>query len=352
MRFEFIDRVKEGEVLAKSIFTSDGKVLLRSGITLTTKYIKRLKTLEVFYIYIEDERLDDINVEDKRLNDIKMSAVKALSTVVKNVDNNSQVGFRTSTEIVEELMDYILNMGDVSKSLYDIKTFDNYTHIHSIDTGIMSLFMGINFNIPKRELVDLGVAAILHDIGKLKIPKSIINKRGPLTNEEFKEMKKHPIYGADMLKKNYLVSDKIVRTVLQHHEKFNGKGYPYGLKDGHICDTAQIVSICDVYDSVSNDRVYRKKFSPNDAYELILSEANNSFRMDMVNNFRNTFFVYPLGCCVKLSNNIEGYVINQNSGYPDRPRIRVLYDHETREPIPFYEVDLFKEISLTIVGIV
>lgn len=352
MRFEFIDRVNDGDILSKSIFSRDGKVLLRSGIKLTQGYIKKLKQLEVFYIYVKDERLEDIDVEDEKLNQIKLSAAKALGGVIRNIDNSTEVDLKTPVAIVEELMEYILNIGDVNKSLYDIKTFDNYTQIHSIDTGIMSLFMGINFNVPKKELVDLGVAAILHDIGKIKVGNAIINKKGKLTNQEFEQIKRHPIYGEEILSKNYNVSNRILRIIREHHEKLNGKGYPFGLKGDEIHQLSQIVSICDVYDAVSNDRIYRSKFSPNDAYELILSEGDNSFSMDMINNFRKTFFVYQLGCCVKLSNYTEGYVINQNSGYPDRPIIRVLYDSKSKKPIPFYEIDLLTNINLTILCIV
>lgn len=352
MRLEFINRVMVGDVLAKSILTSDGKILLRSGVSLTETYIEKLKELDVYYVYVEDDRLDDIYIEDEKLNDLKRNTMKNMAIIVKNLTNNSRVNLKDSLSRVEELMEYIIEMGDVNKSLYDIKTHDNYTYMHSIDTGIMAAFIGINMKLSKEELRNLGVGAILHDIGKVKVKSDIINKTGALTEEELMEIKRHPIYGAEILKKNFYIPDAVINAVLQHHERIDGLGYPYGLDGNQISKLAKIVCICDVYDAVSSDRSYRKKFSPNEAYELVLSGNGSMFDEGIVKIFKDTFAVYPLGCCLKLSNGVEGYVINQNKGFPDRPILRVLYDSETRKPIPFYEINLLEHTNITVVDTV
>lgn len=349
MRLEFINRVQDGDVLAKSIFTSDGKVLLRAGIKLTDQYIEKLKGLEVLYLYIEDERLDDIYVEDERLSELKQSTMKNISSITKNLIANDRADLKSSIAQVEQLMEYIIEMGDVNNSLNDIKTHDNYTYMHSIDTGIMATFIGINMGIKREELKNLGIAAILHDIGKVKIDNKIINKAGMLTKEEFDEMKNHPVYGVEVLKDSFYIHPTVIEAILQHHERIDGSGYPYGIKGNNISKMAKIVAVCDVYDAVSSDRSYRDKFNPREAYELILSGSDSLFDRKVVQTFRNTFAVYPLGCCLKLSNGVEGYVIRQNKGFPDRPIIRVLYDSHTRKPIPFYEVDLVSYEFLNVV---
>jgi putative nucleotidyltransferase with HDIG domain len=351
MRLEFINRVEESDVLGKSILTNDGAVLLRAGVRLTAQYIERLKELGVVYVYVEDDRLSDIYVEDDRLNELKQSAIKNMSVIMKNLCGIGKAEVKDSLQKVEELIDYIIDVGDVNKSLFDIKTHDNYTFIHSIDTGIMAAFLGMSMKLSDSELMDLGLGAILHDIGKVCIDNKIINKAGMLTQEEFAEMKKHPVYGAELIKKNVNIPDSVVQIVAQHHERIDGKGYPTGLTGNSISKMAKIVSICDVYDAVSNDRSYRKKFSPNEAYELILAGTGTAFCEEIVNKFKKTFAVYPLGCCVKLSNGIEGYVIRQNSNFPDRPVIRVLYDSVTRKPTTFYEVDLLKYPNVVITSV-
>ncbi|KGK89576.1 HD-GYP domain-containing protein [Clostridium sp. HMP27] len=348
MRLEFINRVKEQEVLGKSILSSDGKILLRAGMKLTDSYIKKLRELGVFYIYVEDERLDDVQVEDEHLSELKQITMKTMGSLIRNVNNVNKKELKECLNVVENLIEYIIDLGDVNKSLNDIKTFDNYTYVHSLDTCIMTSFLGLSSGFNEASLKDLGIGAILHDIGKTKIPSKILNKEGKLTDEEFREIKKHPVYGAEILKKNISISDSIVHMVEQHHERVDGKGYPYGLSGNGISKSAKIICICDVYDAISNDRCYRRKFSPNDSYELILSGAGTSFDMSVVQKFKDTFAIYPLGCRVRISNGEEGYVIRQNKGFPDRPVLRMFYDAEQKSPIPFYEIDLLKNPSLVV----
>jgi HD-GYP domain-containing protein (c-di-GMP phosphodiesterase class II) len=352
MRLEFIDRIKDSEVLGRNILTNDGKILLRSGVKLNNRYVEKLKELGVFFIYVEDDRLDDIATEDERLGELKQTTLKNMSRIMKNVYSCNNREVKDSLNIVEDMVDYIISMGDVNTSLYDIRTYDNYTYVHSLDTCIMSSFLGLSNGFNENELKELAIGAILHDIGKVKIDNKIITKCGALTDEEFLEIRRHPIYGEEILSRNVRISDNAIKAVIQHHERVDGRGYPYKLADKEISKFGKIVCICDVYDAVSNDRVYRKKFSPNEAYELILAGSGTAFDSTMVQNFRETFAVYPLSCCVRLSNSVEGYVIRQNKNFPDRPVIRVLYDSETKAPIPFYEIDLLEHLSLVIEAIV
>lgn len=356
MRLEFINRVKENDVLGKSILTDEGQILLKAGVKLTQNYINKLKELNVLYLYVKDDRLDDVNVEDEKLTELKQATIKTMSNITKGLCGGDDIQFKQSLSAVDNLISYIIEIGDVDKSLYDIKTYDNYTYMHSLDTCIMAAFLGITSGFSKWDLKELGVGAILHDIGKTKIPLSIINKHGKLTKDEFSEIKKHTIYGGKMLRKNIAVPDSVINIVEQHHERVDGTGYPYGLSGGQISKFAKLVCLCDVYDAVSNDRCYRKKFNPNDAYELILAQSGSSFDPIMVLNFKNTFAIYPLGCCVKLSSGIEGYIIKQNPGFPDRPILRILDDTysntESKNSSGFYEIDLLENSNITIVGIV
>jgi len=352
MRLEFINRVKVDEILGRNIFTNDGSVLLRTGIKLTQQYIDKLKELGVFYVYVEDERLKDVSIEDEKLSDLKAVTMKNMSKIIKNVTGGDKKGTKDSLSVVEDLVNYIIEMGDVNKSLYDIQTYDNYTYLHSIDTGIMSIFLGISMNLKESELKELSIGAILHDIGKTKVPKDIITKPGKLTFDEFEEIKKHPTYGRSILEKNFSMSSEVLNAVEHHHERVDGNGYPFGLTSNEISKFAKIICVCDVYDAVSNDRTYREKFSPSDAYELILAGCGNAFDEKIVQRFKETFSVFPLGVCLRLSNGIEGYVIKQNKNFPDRPVIRVLYEAETKKPIKFYEIDLLLYQNIVVQSII
>lgn len=349
MRLEFMNRVKDGEILGKSIFSGDGSILLRAGVKLNRNYIKKLEQLGVSYVYIEDFRLDDVVAEDEELFKLKRYTLKSMAKMSKNLYNNNERGINETLKIAEELISYIIDMRDVSCNIYDIHTYDNYTYIHSLDTGVMATFMGVNakrFN--EYEIKQLGIGALLHDIGKIKINHNIIDKKGKLTEDEYIEIQKHPTYGKEILFKNPRISEQAIEIVAQHHEKVNGEGYPKGLKNNEICIMGKIVSICDVYSAVRANRAYRKAMRPNDCYELILAGSGTSFDINMVNIFKKSFSIYPLGCCVRLSNGNEGYVIRQNIGFPNRPVIRVLYDSITKGTVYPFEIDLMKELNIVI----
>ena len=121
MRLEFIDRVKENDILGKSILTNEGNVLLRSGVKLTNQYIKNLRKLGVLYVYIEDDRLDDIDIEDERLCSLKQQTMKNMNKIIKNLNNANKKEAKNSLRIVENLVEYIIESGDINKSLYDIR---------------------------------------------------------------------------------------------------------------------------------------------------------------------------------------------------------------------------------------
>lgn len=352
MRLEYINKLMGEEVLAKSILSTDGKVLLKAGVKLNSSYIRKLKELGVFYLYVEDHRLEDIDGEDTRLSELKQYAMKSVSGIVKSIHGCNKKSLKESLGVVEDLVQYVVDVGDVSKNLFEIRTHDNYTYAHSLDTCIMSTFLGISSGLKEKELKELGVGAILHDIGKTKISPKIINKKGPLSDEEYSEMKKHPEYGIDILKKFMSIPNSVLSAVSQHHERVDGTGYPHNLEKNQISKYAKIICVCDVYDAVSSDRSYRRKFSPGDSYEFILGGSGRMFDEQVVMDFRRTFAVYPLGCCVRLSNGVEGYVIKQNRNFPDKPVIRVLYDKNTKKPISFYEVNLIEVLDVVIEDVV
>lgn len=353
MKLEIISRLKGNEVLGKNIFTSDGRILLRAGTVLNDSYINKMKEMGIFYVYVEDERLEDVEVEDENVSRLKQTIMECMSKMMRNISIIADKKIMSDyMKIVDELIDYITRNADINKSLYDIQTDNNLTYVHSVDVCVMSTFIGYSMRMDSNSVKELGLAAVLHDIGKAQLPKSILEKQGNLTKEELNEYKEHPYLGANLLRKNMRIPESVVKAVLQHHERMDGKGYPYGLEGKNISKYARIITISDVYDTITNSRDYKKAFNPNDAYELILAGSGTIFDKEIVTIFRKSFSVYPLGCCVKLSNDVEGYVVRQNENFPDRPVIRVIYDAETKNDIEPYEIDLVESINLVVKSVV
>ncbi|MBZ4664098.1 MAG: hypothetical protein JG776_1813 [Caloramator sp.] len=352
MRLVNIERVKPGDELAQSILGADGAILLREGVILTDTYIRRLKNIGVEFLYIKDAHLEDLKGQDAEFLQLKSQAVKSVSTVFSKLQYNSVNEVRNTMDTILNIVEYLLENKDINSTyLMELKTFDNYTFIHSLNTCVLALFFGVNLNYTRNMLLDLGMGALLHDIGKTKIPTEILNKKGKLTEEEFEIMKKHTIYGYDIVKNIRYINERGKLVVLEHHERFDGSGYPNKLKGENISMFARIGCISDVYDAIISDRVYRKGFLANEAYEFILGGSGTFFDVELVKIFKNNFSIYPLGVCVRLSNGIEGFVVGHNKGLPDKPVVRVIYDEKGNSIQPI-EIDLSKQTNITIVDVI
>lgn len=349
MKLELVYRVNPGAILGKSILTFDGRILLKEGTKLTRLYINKIKEMGVFYIYLLDEELSDVEVNDDSLVALKQNAMGCVSNIMKNTP--MMKNRKTALEVIktiEELINYISENGDINKSLYEIQTHSNQRYIHSMEVCIRSIFLGQALGLKKEQLNELGIAAILHDIGMTRISPKVLEKHGNYTPEEQLLIKEHPTKGYEILKENVRMPDAVLNAVLQHHERIDGTGYPYGLKSPQITKYAKIIAVCDMYDLITNNDNYKKTFRPHDAYELIIGGSSCIFDETVVRAFKKIFSVYPLGCCVQLSNGIEAYVVKQNENFPDRPILRVIYDKDTKEPIAPYEINLIKDINVVI----
>jgi HD-GYP domain-containing protein (c-di-GMP phosphodiesterase class II) len=352
MRLISLSKVKPGDILGQSIMANDGCIMLREGIVLTQRYIDRLKQMGVIYIYIIDSNLLDIKPEDPKFLDVKSHAVKALSTVFSKLQYSNSFEIKNTLSAITEMVEYLIENKEINSTyLLELKTFDNYTFVHSLNTCVLSLFFGVQMSYTKPILIDLGVGSLLHDIGKTKIPIDVLNKNGKLTDYEYELMKNHPVYGYEIVKNIDTMSERARSIVLEHHERVDGSGYPNKLKGDEISKFSKIACISDIYDAIVSDRVYRKGFPANEAYEFILGGCGTFFDASLVNVFKTNFSIYPLGVCVRLSNGLEGFTVGHNKGFPDRPIVRVFYD-EFGNTINPTEINLVEKLDICIENII
>lgn len=342
MRLIPIECAVEGSFLAKTIFDDEGRILLKEGVQLTNTIIKRIKAIRIYSIYIIDQ-YSDKEIEDIIKPELRQKAIKQLkdtffkiekfipasnSTITKAQTNTflreRQAFFDDITTITTQLMDELLSKKNVLINLVDIKSMDNYTYQHSVNVAVLSLILGIRLNLNKLELYDLCIGALLHDIGKILIPKEILFKPDSLTGSEFDLVKQHSAKGFDYTRKITELSAMARVIALQHHERFDGKGYPDKRKGTDIHKFARIVSIADVYDALTSDRSYRRALSPNEALEYIMANGSTQFDYEMVKVFTKVVVPYPEGTLVKLSTG-EYAVINEVfQSYPLRPKVKIV----------------------------
>lgn len=241
-----------------------------------------------------------------------------------------------ANKILNELLadDYILY------NLTEIKSVDDYTFEHSVNVCVLSLITGIGLGFDIQRLRELGVGAMMHDIGKLCIPRKILKKPSQLTVEEFEEIKKHTVLGYELLRKSNQVSMISAYIAFGHHERYDGSGYPLQLKGDNIQICARIVAIADVYDALTSDRVYRKKLRTNEVYEYITTLGANHFDPSVIESFVKYVSVYPVGTGVLLNTKERGIVVRDNKIAPTRPVVRIVYNEKMQKQSIYKEIDL------------
>lgn len=348
MRKISVDRVNEGMILAKTLYSIDGNILLNGGIKLKESYISKFKDLGIEEIYINDSMSSDIVIEDVISDETRFEARVAVKKAMDNVMNGNNVDVKPVRNIVGKIVEELLTVKDAVINLQDIKTLDNYTFAHSTNVCVLSAVTAISMGYDGNKIRDLCFGALLHDIGKTKIPNSILNKPGALTPEEFEIVKKHPKYGYDILKQSGDISVYASYVALTHHEKFNGEGYPLGLKGKAIHEFSRIVSIADVFDAMTSKRVYRKRINISEAAEYLISFGNHYFDYDIVKAMIEHISVFPLGTYVMLSTGETAIVVDNNKKYPNRPVVRLIKDPAGTDYKIFNELDLTSHNSIVI----
>ncbi|HEU4965670.1 MAG TPA: HD domain-containing phosphohydrolase, partial [Bacilli bacterium] len=256
--------LQAGAILGKPIYMSNGNVLLAAGKELSPAMIQRLIDLGITQVYIQDPRTDDLIVQEAVSDETRNRAVKQVyssfsqmieSRKWKRTVANPRLG-REFRQAFEDILYDLQANKQAMIHLSNIYSTDNYLYSHSVNVGIYSAALGMALGLKRDELIDLGIGAMLHDIGKTQIPMEILMKPGKLTDEEYETMKDHSSLGYLMLKDQPDIPLLSAHCALQHHERLDGTGYPRGLKDSEIHLYGQIVGIADVYDALTTNRVY------------------------------------------------------------------------------------------------
>lgn len=351
MRRVSIDNLKPGMRVGRAVRNSNGQVLLNVGVILNEKYIKRLVLLGIPALYIEDDFLPDINIDDVISEQTRFKAISQVKNLLQ-AHTKSLGGSRHDNaninSTVNEIIDQLLTNTHLIVNLIDIRTMDDYIFAHSVNVCVLALMTGVSLGYERPKLVHLGMGALLHDIGKIYVPKEILDKPGSLTDDEYNMVKKHPEIGSKLLSKNPRVSSLSKMVVHQHHERYCGQGYPQGLKDSEIHEFAQITGMVDMYDALTADRVYRKAFPTHEAFEMISASGDYLFSYSIVQPFLSNIAAYPAGTLVELSSGEIAVVMSTAKGISLYPKVRILYDAQKKPLSNIIEIELLDYRSVVI----
>jgi len=358
MRLKHIETVCDGDVVARPILLPNGNVLIGTGYKLDNRTIRRLKNIGIDRIYVEDSLTDDIVPEDVITDETRREAVytvhKAMTEIFnveaakgRAVDRELGSNFR---EVFNGIINDLSNRKNVMVNLTTLHTADGYLFHHAVNVAILAGILGMSKGYNRQQLEDLGVGALLFDVGMTQIPEQLLNKQGPYTDEERAAMQQHAEKGFNLLRHRADISLLSAHCALQHHERVDGHGYPRGLKQGEIHEYAQIVAIADVYDALTSVRPHRNRIKPSEALEFLMASGSTHFDLELVKLFVEHISIYPIATTVMLNTGQIGVVSANHPKLVHRPTVRIVREADGKEVLVPYEIDLRKELELTIIG--
>ncbi|MDD4801430.1 MAG: HD-GYP domain-containing protein [Syntrophomonas sp.] len=349
MRRINIENLQSNMIVARNIYNSEGRILLSSGVILSESYIERLHSLGIASVYVKDEIIGDIDIPEVISEKNRIETVKIVRQTFQTLELNHKLNVRQIKDTVNNLIDELLYNSNVLVNLTDIRSFDDYTFAHSVNVCLLSLMTGVTLNYDSHKLIELGIGALLHDIGKIKINKEILNKDDDLTRQEYLDIKKHAYNGFEILRKYSDISLLSAHIAYQHHERWNGTGYPRSLTGTDIHAYGRIVAVADVYDALLADRPYRSSYSVSQAIAILQRMGGTYLDPRCMTALIANVAVYPIGSIVELSSGVIGVVVDTNKKMPTRPIVRVINSRNKDRVNAFHEVDLSKMSTIMIV---
>jgi putative nucleotidyltransferase with HDIG domain len=271
---------------------------------------------------------------------VQREANKVIHSVLADVRLGKQIQVERVQPVVSQITDSILRNQGTLLSLNRIREGDTYTFQHSVSVCTLLVafcrYMGMSPEI----IQEAGMGGMLHDIGKMRVPDHILNKPSKLTDDEFTIMKQHVNLGLEVLRQTPGVSTSVMQVTGEHHERFEGSGYPLGIKGQEISELGRMAAIVDVYDALTSNRIYHKGMEPPAALTKLFEWSDHHFDSELVQHFIQAIGIYPVSSLVRLESSRLAVVIEQGAQGLLFPVVRVIYDIERRRLIPPFDLDL------------
>ncbi len=278
--------LKPGMMIYEDIYNYQGVLVLSKGTILDQWQIEKIHTnnldkikirlAEDYGLYADEEDIQSVYKSEKVRAFKKIYTAKAneVTHIIKEIGKGSVVDVRSVCQISRHIIKEFNTVSDVINYLHLTRPMDDYTYTHSLNVSLISIIIAKWLGLSSEETDEIAISGLLHDIGKTKVPKGLLQKPGKLTNEEFNEIKKHTVLGSMMMDNVKDATINIKYSVLMHHEKIDGSGYPVGAYDEEIPLFPKIIAIADIYDAMTSDRTYRNRMCP---FEVIRNFEMQSF---------------------------------------------------------------------------
>lgn len=329
-----IVEIKKDMRLLHDVNSKLGGIIYKKGTLLRDKDREILEAFGVENVEIEDgvinkhQEKTPIVYEEKALDEqflgLFKKAMKAIDNILNAAQGTAQIPILELRKTLQPLLEdqflqakYLINLN------YKHSNFKNYDSHHAISVGLLAHAIAKWMGLEQGERMQIALAGALHDIGMSRVPNYIIEKKAPLNQDEYEEIKKHTLYGYQIIKGVKGLSEGAILTTLQHHEREDGSGYPLRLKKDNIHQYAKIVAIADIFHAMISKRSFREAISPFQAIEQIFMESFGKLDPVIVRIFIKNITKLTLGTEVVLSNNQNGTIIYIDQQNPTKPWVKV-----------------------------
>lgn len=317
--------LRVGMKFAVDIKSRDGSIIFSKGATITSSDKTLLNEIDIAGVYIESDFTHDVVLEDcMRLID-RTQSLSIVRHVISSPDTDALE--RELQQMMHNILQHLSSSELLLNGLYSMRDYDEYTYEHSLRVTVLSILLGNCLGLNEDDLRELGMAAMLHDLGKLVIPVETLNSTEMLSMRQFGYIRKHPIVGYNKVQQLKCYNERIGLAILQHHEHADGSGYPYGLRGDEISLYAKIICCADVYDALTSKRSYRNAWFPSQALDCMNTSMASQFDSKVLDVLNKTIIPYPEGSVVLLSTNELAVVIKSNK---DKPTVRTISNGESR----------------------
>ncbi len=313
--------LKPGVKLGKDIFTYDSKLLLNKGTVLTKEHLDSFANRNIAEVFVIEasQRLKT----EKSFEDVFTTSIDVVKSFMLEAKLGKPLDKDEMNQTVNLLLEQVFDVNDLFRQMRLMKDKDDYLFTHSVNVSLLSILIGRWLKCDNDTIRLLGIAGLMHDIGKIFIDDSILNKPGKLTTEEFEEMKKHPILGYNLVSDYEWINPDVAKAILMHHERADGSGYPMGISGYNGSFLASVVAVADIYDALTSNRIYSVKNSPYTAVELLWKESFGKLDPKITKVFCDRITNFYVGNEVVLSNGQIGVVIYVDPIQPTRPTVMV-----------------------------
>jgi HD-GYP domain-containing protein (c-di-GMP phosphodiesterase class II) len=271
--------------------------------------------------------------------EVHAEAVTETRRILRTFLSNGELDAETCTGVVTNVIESILRNANALQAVSKLRSQDDYTFSHCVNVSMLAVMFVRHLDNGEDGLLEAGLAGFLHDLGKMRMPETILNAPRQLTRKEFDLMRRHPQIGHDYLEKIPDFPENIRLAALEHHERINGEGYPQAKNGTSVSRIGKITAIVDVYDALSSRRVYKKPIPPHRVLGIMYGMRNKELDPELTEHFIRCMGIYPAGSVVRLNSGETGVVIRVSYSSPLRPKVLLVRDAEDKT-IPFRSVDL------------